>query len=173
MKKFEFYHPILTNQYSLDWLTKTKVKDIFALRSHPQIAQHEHRSADQELTDTVAYVNQVMRQVMNNHALVWGITRRADQQFIGILGLTEFADHPQQATIQFTLPDETLPVAAMTEVLKRLIIFAFQELELSQINGAVDQEDISQIQVLKEAGFSLVKTTGTIQHYQLSSTDKF
>jgi ribosomal-protein-alanine N-acetyltransferase len=61
----------------------------------------------------------------------------------------------------------------MTEVLKRLIIFAFQELELSQINGAVDQENVSQIQVLKEAGFSLVKTTGTIQHYQLSSTNKF
>lgn len=37
MKKFEFYHPILTNQYSLDWLTKTKVKDIFALRSRPQL----------------------------------------------------------------------------------------------------------------------------------------
>lgn len=173
MKKFEFYHPILTDHYGLDWLTKTKVKDIFALRSQAQIAQLEQRAADQELTDTVAYVNQVMRLVMNNQALVWGITRRVDQQFFGIVGLTEFTADSKQATLQFTLPDVASLTSAMTEVLKRLITFAFQELELSQINGAVDQENISQIQVLKKAGFSLIKTVGTIQHYQLSSTDKF
>lgn len=173
MKKFEFYHPILTDHYGLDWLTKTKVKDIFALRSQAQIAQLEQRAADQELTDTVAYVNQVMRLVMNNQALVWGITRRVDQQFVGIVGLTEFTADSKQTTLQFTLPDVASLTSTMTEVLKRLITFAFQELELSQINGAVDQENISQIQVLKETGFSLVKTTRTIQHYQLSSTDKF
>ncbi|MGX9799339.1 GNAT family N-acetyltransferase [Pediococcus acidilactici] len=172
MKKFEFYHPILTDYYGLDWLTKTKVKDIFALRSQAQIAQLEQRAADQELTDTVAYVNQVMRLVMNNQALVWGITRRVDQQFVGIVGLTEFTADSKQATLQFTLPDVASLTSTMTEVLKRLITFAFQELELSQINANVAQENALQVQLFEEAGFSLTKTEGTIRHYQLTPNDK-
>lgn len=39
MNKFELYHPILTEHFALDWLTHSKVRDIFELRHDPKIAK--------------------------------------------------------------------------------------------------------------------------------------
>ena len=89
MNKFELYHPILTEHFALDWLTHSKVRDIFELRHDPEIAKASDRDIDATIEDTTTYVNQMMRVVMNNEALIWGSTLLEQVGFSAVASQTD------------------------------------------------------------------------------------
>ncbi|KRM71715.1 GNAT family N-acetyltransferase [Lacticaseibacillus brantae] len=135
MASFEKYHPIMSAHYTMDWLTSFTVKDIFALRHDQSVATGSGRQADAQITDTVTYVNQAMRLVMSNQALLYGIEDRLTQAFLGSFGLLEI--HDQQAQVQFELLPTVQAQGVMGEVLPRMIGFAFFELGLTELTATV------------------------------------
>jgi ribosomal-protein-alanine N-acetyltransferase len=166
MNKFELYHPIFTNRLVLDWLTKSKIKSIFELRHNPTIAEQVGRPIDATIEATTTYVNQMMRLVMNNEALIWGITRQSDQQFLGSFAIMDF-DHDQKtATLQFELLPAYQHQGYLKEVLTHMINFSFAELGLSQINVLLPPTNQVAKPLLIAAGFTPI-TTASRTVYQL------
>ncbi|KRO16261.1 GNAT family N-acetyltransferase [Lacticaseibacillus saniviri] len=133
MAIFEKYHPIMSAHYTLDWLTTFTVKEVFALRHDATIAQQSGREVDTDLTATVHYINRSMHLVMSNQALLYGIKDRETNQFLGSFCIWNFDQDLSQAQIRFELLPEVQHQGVMSEVLARMVEFAFVELGLNQL----------------------------------------
>lgn len=155
MKRFERYHPLMTPHYTLDWLTTFSVKDIFALRQDKTLAQQNHRSFDTELTKTVHYVNGVMRQVMNDQALIWGIRDRQTNDFVGIFELRHFNVLEKSAELHFELLPHYQKQQVIPDILTYMNHFAFEELQLHRLKAILYQDQDNLKQLLTANGFKL------------------
>ncbi|KRM98430.1 hypothetical protein [Loigolactobacillus rennini] len=117
--KFELYHPMMSTNYTLDWLTQTPLKQIKAALP-----------SQSSMTATAQQINQAMQLIMHNQALIWGITHRQTKTFCGIVRLDISPD--QQATLKFSYRQQTLTLAAQLEIIAYLAAFTFKQLKLQR-----------------------------------------
>ncbi|WP_434520480.1 GNAT family N-acetyltransferase [Pediococcus sp. M21F004] len=158
MEKFEKYRPILTPHFTLDWLTATKVKDIYTLRHDENIAKMSDRTIDPTIQDTVDYVNQAMRLIMNNDSLLWGISDRKIDEFLGTFCIWNFNDPKTAAEIRFEILPNQQNHGIMTEILQHMTEFAFNELGLTTLYAVAKQANTPAITILKKTGFEIDPT---------------
>ena len=133
MQSFEKYHPIMSVHYTMDWLTTFKIKDIFQLRADRQIAAESGREFDQKITDTARYINRSMRLVMSNNALLYGIKDRTNNDFLGSFCIWNFSEKKTVAQVRFETLAKRQGEGVMSEVIKRMLGFAFFELGLKRV----------------------------------------
>ncbi len=169
MEKFEKYHPILTPHFTLDWLTASKVKDIFELRHDKKIAALSGRDIDEDIEQTATYVNRTMHAIMNNEALLWGILDRRTDKFLGTLCIWHFNDQKNTAEIRFEVLADQQNQGIMSEVLGHMSSFAFAELGLKSLYAITQAKNGASQAVLKKNHFQLDKTDanekGTLRFY--------
>lgn len=136
MAIFEKYHPLLSAHYTLDWLTTSKLKDVYTLRADPVQAALSARAVDDSPTSTAHYVNRAMHAVMGNQALIYGVTARAPHAFVGSVALVHFDAERTHARLQVeTLASD--PEAFYAEIIPRVCGFAFFELGLTTVYADV------------------------------------
>lgn len=169
MNKFELYHPIFTDHFLLDWLTMSKVKDIFELRHDAVIAEQSGRQIDPTIEETTKYVNSMMRLVMNNEALIWGISTKENREFLGSFCIWNFDKDEQSVSIRFEILRDQQRQGIMQEVLTRMTIFCFEELGLNKIKATLLKDNVATSSLLDRAGFSVNadKTTDETLTYEL------
>lgn len=139
MISFEKYHPIMSLHYTLDWLTNSNLKAVHALRANRQQAELSGRKVDVDIPATAHYINQSMRLVMSNQALLYGITDRATKQFVGSICLWQFDADYSRAQLRLEVADGANAEALYQEILPRVIGFAFFELGLSELTMIVPE----------------------------------
>ncbi|MFC6170400.1 alanine acetyltransferase [Loigolactobacillus jiayinensis] len=127
--KFEHYHPMMSANYTLDWLTHTPLKTV-----------HDNIPTQRSMTEMAQVVSQAMQLIMHNQALIWGIVQRADQQFCGIASLTVIPAK-QQAELKFIYHPERLTTAARAEIIDYLAAFTFAELDLKHFAVSLSGDD--------------------------------
>ncbi|MBF7129121.1 GNAT family N-acetyltransferase [Pediococcus pentosaceus] len=167
MNKFELYHPILTEHFALDWLTHSKVRDIFELRHDPEIAKASDRDIDATIEDTTTYVNQMMRLVMNNEALIWGITDQNTHEFLGTFCIWDFDQAQKSASVRFEILRNQQHKGIMSEVLRRMSIFSFEELGLEKLLATALKKNTIARTLLEQVGFSAVASQTDNQNITL------
>ncbi|AMV60786.1 hypothetical protein ADU72_0776 [Pediococcus damnosus] len=158
MEKFEKYRPILTPHFTLDWLTAAKVKDIYALRHDANVAKMSDRDVDSDIQATVDYVNKIMRAIMNNDSLLWGISERKIEKFLGTFCIWNFNDSKTAAEVRFEVLPNQQNHGIMTEILQRMTEFSFNELGLEKLYAVAKQSNTPAITVLKKTGFEIDPT---------------
>lgn len=157
---FEKYHPLLSAHYRLDWLTLFKLKEVYALRHDPAQAAQSGRETDATIEDTARYVNQAMRLIMRNEALLYGIGDKKTQVMLGSICLWQFDAALTQGQLRFEVLPAGADQAVMTEVLPRVVGFAFFELGLSQLQAVLPANATEAIGLLTAAHF----TAGPFAH---------
>ncbi|MCK8624428.1 hypothetical protein [Apilactobacillus xinyiensis] len=81
MKSFEWLHPILTPHFKLDWLTKFKLKEVNDFQNQNNLQQSMNQSMN--------YINETMKNVMEMKALVWGVEENESKNLIGIIEVND------------------------------------------------------------------------------------
>ncbi|MCL0318705.1 hypothetical protein [Apilactobacillus xinyiensis] len=84
MKSFEWLHPILTPHFKLDWLTKFKLKEVNDFQNQNNLQQSMNQSMN--------YINETMKNVMEMKALVWGVEENESKNLIGIIEVNDLDD---------------------------------------------------------------------------------
>lgn len=134
MQKFARYRPFMTQHYTLDWLTSVKLKEVYALRHDGAIAAAQNREPDATIEATAHYVNRAMARVLSDQALLYAVSRRSDGALAATLSFDNFMPAGRGATIAaFTVPGGDM--AALTEVMPRMLGFAVHELNLTQLQA--------------------------------------
>lgn len=153
MPNFEKYHPLLSVHYELDWLTNFKLKTVAALRADETQAWISGRTRDTSIPETARYVNQAMRLVMGNKALLYGIGDRKTHDFLGSICLWQFDAGMNKGQMRFEQLPSTSP-AVMTEIIPRVAGFAFFELGLSELYAIIPETATASLDLLKQFGFT-------------------
>ncbi|WP_436670416.1 GNAT family N-acetyltransferase [Lactiplantibacillus argentoratensis] len=146
MSQFEKYHPILTPHYTFDWLTKVRVIDVFNLY------QTSNETATME--KTAAQINHTMREIFHDHQLVWGVTDRETNAFVGQVGFAPIDMAEHEATLSVDLTATYQQVTTLKEILERLVAFGTVELKLHQLTLTLPRQDPLMAQVLRDTSFT-------------------
>ena len=139
MISFEKYHPLLSTHYTLDWLTNSNLKAVHELRANTQQAELSGRKTDHDIPATAHYINQSMRLVMKNQALLYGITDRATKKFVGSICLWQFDADFTRAQLRLEVADAELAESLYQEIIPRVVGFSFFELGLSHLTMIVPE----------------------------------
>ncbi len=119
MSLFEQYHPVLTPNYKLDWLTKTPVVEMLNSFNLKTTIHTIDFNLPTEVNHIITFVNQTMSQVMNEQELTWAITDRHTNAFLGIVKITQLTE--PVATISYVMFADNRKTLA--EVLQRVVLF--------------------------------------------------
>ena len=150
MTSFERFHPVLTPNFQLDWLTESPIKAVHALYTD----RHTYQTADiptapGAILETVKSVSQTMQQVMRQNELTWGITQTNNNQLVGVIKILNLNRTPDAAKIAFIVKTPGI----LKEVLVRTIQFVKDHFKVSQLTITLTKEPANLIQVLKENNF--------------------
>lgn len=152
VQKFAAYHPLLTEHFTLDWLTTTPLKQIQQTFGTIPALQ----SQGQDYAKLSQRLNQTMTAIMANQKLIWGITQRDRQRFIGQAGFINW--QAAQATLILDL-SPAVAVATWQELITFLTAFAQKTLELKQVNYGLAETTAEQKHHLAELGYQFSAAT--------------
>lgn len=109
MHSFEGLRPIITNHFYFDWLTKFPVKDVIAFQ--------QRQDQDADLDNTSQFINATMNDVMSQKGLLWGISNKNDNQFIGVAGIANLNDETVTIYVNVISMDDNEEL----EIIKRML----------------------------------------------------
>ncbi|AVK61418.1 GNAT family N-acetyltransferase [Lactobacillus sp. CBA3605] len=162
MSKFEKYHPLLTPHYTFDWLTKVRVKSVFTLYQ-----QMSDTQTPPTMLTTADQLNQTMREIFHDQKLVWGISTRPTDQFVGQAGFDPIDLTTKTAVLTVTVLSAHHQTAVLTEIYQRLIAFAWHELHLTHLTVVPAADDIITRHLLVQLDF--VPKTPAARAYELKN----
>lgn len=113
MEKLYQYHPIITANYQLEFLSNLPAQDI-------------QRFLQTDLPTSAHFMTQAMLDVMANRRLIWGITPKDTDQFEGLCLIHPLSTTAVRLQIVF---NTTVP----SEILDYMQIFIRQQLKFPQI----------------------------------------
>lgn len=133
---------------------------ILYLRSDKTINKYierpEHRKTKIK-SDAVKFIKELNENITNNKSIAWGITLKNDLQIIGTICLWNFSQNNKIAEVGYDLKPEFQKLGIMSEALKLIIDFGFNELKLEKIEAYTHNENKSSKRLLKKNKFHLLK----------------
>ncbi|MBX7175757.1 MAG: GNAT family N-acetyltransferase [Saprospiraceae bacterium] len=130
----------------------TDRKEIFMLRSDPEINQYLGRSLCTSIGDAEAFIQKIISS--NLVSYYWVITHPPSDTLVGTICLFDVNNNKGSCEIGFELIPGFQGKGIMTEALKAVIDFAFQHLGISSITAAVHQDNHRSRSLLDRFEFS-------------------
>ncbi len=95
MNSFEGLRPIMTQHFTLDWLTKFKLPEVIHFQQRTDTNADVHNTSD--------FINATMNDVMSKKALLWGVMNQQTHEFVGMAGIANL--NQEEVTIYVNLVD--------------------------------------------------------------------
>jgi len=144
--------PVLkTERLLLRQLTLQDSKQIHKLRSDPAVNAHLDRAISTGLEDAAAHI----RMIINNRCMYWAICQPQDLSLLGTICYWNFDVENATAEIGYEILPEFQGKGLMTEAIKRVIGYGFEEMKAKTILAFPSSDNERSVAVLKNAGFKL------------------
>lgn len=129
-------------------------RDFFEYASDPEVSKHSTWSAHQSLADTRQFINGILNHYQAHHVAPWGIEHKADRKFIGTCGFGNWITYHHRAEIGYALARPYWSQGYMTEAVRAVLSFGFDEMQLNRIEARCKLENIGSARVLEKAGMT-------------------
>ena len=112
----------------------------------------------QDIGESYEQIQNILQQYEEGKFYRWGITEKGDDSLIGIIGLVRIEEETSQCSFAYLLGCDYWNRGYGTEVLKEVIRFAFEELELKRIVADHMAENPASGAVMRKAGMTHIGT---------------
>jgi ribosomal-protein-alanine N-acetyltransferase len=155
MLNFNFtpFPVIETERLILKRITDDDVKEVFELRSNPETMKYIPRPLVKTTEDTLGHIAMIEEKILTNTGINWGITLQGSTKVLGIIGYYRMQPENYRAEIGYILLPEFHGKGIITEAVKRLIKYGFNDLKLHSIEAVIDPENFASEKVLQKCGF--------------------
>jgi len=133
-----------------------RIEDAAALLeilSDHETVRYWGRPAMSRLEEAEAYTQENLDWMAQGHCLYWGLEEAGSGKMIGTCALLRMDLSNRRAEVGYLLHRSYWRKGIMTEALKRVIQYAFEELRLHRLEADTDPENLSSIQLLERFGF--------------------
>ena len=127
--------------------------DIFDYAKNPKVTEHVLWEAHQSEFNTIEFLNAVYEAYNRNKAAPWGIELKEVGKIIGTAGFVNWNRENKKAEIGYILSEEYWRRGIITEVVKEIVKFGFEILELTEISARSKPANIASQKVLVKCGF--------------------
>lgn len=112
----------------------------------------------QDIGESYEQIQSILQQYEEGKFYRWGITEKGDDSLIGIIGLVRIEEETSQCSFAYLLGCDYWNRGYGTEVLKEVIRFAFEELEIRRIVADHMAENPASGAVMRKAGMTHIGT---------------
>ncbi|KXH85220.1 GNAT family N-acetyltransferase [Chryseobacterium kwangjuense] len=124
---------IKTERLILRHIHETDVEDILRIRSNEVINQFVKRNSPKNNYDALQFILTIKERTQNNQTVYLGIASKNQPNLIGTICLWNFSEDRKTAEVGYELLPEYHRKGIMSEALKAVLDFGFNELQLEEI----------------------------------------
>lgn len=146
---------IETERLLLKEINESYVNDILKIRSDETINQYVQRVSPKNNYDALQFILTIKERTKNNQTFYWGISLKDQSNLIGTICLWNFSEDRKEAEIGYELLPDYHRKGIMSEALKTVLDFAFNELHLQEIVAMTHKLNENSKGLLLKQGFVL------------------
>ncbi len=148
------FNPSLTTaRLLLRQPTLADAPDLFALRTHEQVNRYLDRPQPTSIEAVEAFIDRLLQGIASEESLYWSIVLLPSDKVIGTLCLWNFSHTRQRAEVGFELHPDYQKQGLMREALRKVLAFAFEQLQLEAVEGWTHQKNQAAIKLMQGLGF--------------------
>lgn len=146
---------IETERLLLKEINESYVNDILKIRSDETINQYVQRVSPKNNYDALQFILTIKERTKNNQTFYWGISLKDQSNLIGTICLWNFSEDRMVAEVGYELLPDYHRKGIMSEALKAVLDFAFNELHLQEIVAMTHKLNENSKGLLLKQGFVL------------------
>ena len=124
---------IETERLQLKEINENHVEDIFKIRSNEFINQYVQRNSPKNNYDALQFILTIKERTKDNQSFYWGISLKDQSNLVGTICLYNFSDDRKVAEVGYELLPDYHRQGIMSEALKAVVDFAFDDLYLHEV----------------------------------------
>jgi [ribosomal protein S5]-alanine N-acetyltransferase len=151
--QFTPFPEIKTKRLRLRHIQPGDLKEIFFLRSDPQVLRYINKVLSPTPADAAKWIENMGANIKNNISIVWGMTEQDRPEVIGTICLWNIqADH-HRAEVGYALHPAHHYKGYMHEALEAVVDYGFNVMNLHSIEASVNPSNAASINLLQKNGF--------------------
>ena len=144
--------PIETERLRLRRLEMSDAQDIFAYGRDAEVARHVLWEAYASLGESRSYIRCMQRRYRAGEPASWGIELKGEGRVIGTIGYMWYQQEHNSTEIGYSLARDCWNRGYMTEALKAVIAYSFEELRVNRIEAQHELSNPASGAVMKKCG---------------------
>ncbi|MDK2772208.1 MAG: GNAT family N-acetyltransferase [Flavobacterium sp.] len=134
-------------------LNNEDAPEILKLRGNAEIMKYIPRPLATTLQEALEHIKIINDKIDENVDINWAITERENDKCIGIIGFYRTQPENFRTELGYMIMPEYWGKGYITEAVKRLLHFAFENLNFHSIEAVIDSRHIASEKVLIKNGF--------------------
>jgi len=144
---------LYSTKLQLRIIKPTDNKDIFALRSNPEINKYLPRNPAKSISEASQFIQNILTSISSGSTFYWAICFREDPRLLGTICLWNISSDRATAEIGFELLPKYQGVGIMKEATAIVLKFAFEKLRLKSVVAITHVDNNTSISLLKRNHF--------------------
>jgi [ribosomal protein S5]-alanine N-acetyltransferase len=158
-------HPTLeTERLLLRPITVADAEDVFEYGSDPEVTKYMIFPTHTTLSDSVTWLASVPGSFARKERITFAITRKPDGKFIGSCDFHDIIPKHHRVMMGYVLNRNYWSNGYMTEGVREMIRFAFEEMGMHRVAATCDFDNIRSAGVMERCGMTL---EGVFRDYEL------
>lgn len=133
-------------------MTMADAQDMYDYSRDPRVSEHVLWDAHRSIQDSRAYLRYIQRQYRNNEPSSWGIELKETGHLVGTIGYMWWNRENRSAEVGYSLARAQWNKGLMTEALRAVIRFGFEEMNLHRIEAQHETSNPASGRVMEKVG---------------------
>jgi [ribosomal protein S5]-alanine N-acetyltransferase len=146
-----------TERLYLKEIHEHHAEDILRIRSNEVINRFVQRNSPKNNYDALEFILTIKKNVQNNQTFYWGISLKNQPNLIGTICLWNFSEERKVAEVGYELLPDYHRKGLMSEALKAVVDFGFNDLKLQEIVAITNKFNENSKGLLLKNNFILEK----------------
>ena len=151
--KFKPFPVIETERLLLRRIEKKDAAAIYIFRREPEVMRYIGKPTAQSEKEVKELIYKIDDGIKNNASIAWGITLKNEKEVIGTIGYHRIEKEHYRAEIGYMLHQEYWNKGLMSEAIKAVIHFGFENMKLHSIEAKLDAANIASKKLLTSHHF--------------------
>jgi len=150
---FDPFPNLETERLILRRLNVNDFEEIIALRGNPETMKYIPRPLVKTKEAALEHLTMIEEKIVNTSGINWGITIKENPKIIGVIGHYKIQPENYRAEIGYMSLPETYGKGYITEAIKVVLAYGFDQMNLHSVEAIIDPENIASEKVLLKNGF--------------------
>ena len=151
-----------TENLTLRKMTLDDAEDIFAFCQDVQVFEFLGGRPHAHLEETRNFIKTITEKYERKEGIFWGLFHKKHGKLIGDCGFIYWRRDQKRAELDYLLSRKYWNQALMTEAVKEIIRFGFENMDLDRIEAICEPANIASARVMEKAGMQF---EGVLRNY--------
>lgn len=147
------FKELTTGRLTLRKLRLSDDKELYAIRSNDGVNKYLERSPAASIDEAQLFIKKINDGIDNNGWIYWAIALKEDDKVIGTICIWNISFEDASGEIGYELRPEFQGRGFMSEAIKKVIDFGFNDMRLKSLEAFTHKENLPSIKLLERNNF--------------------